>query len=130
MTVPIPTLAKAPYGSPCNGCGRCCYNEICTLGAVVFGRSRGPCPALQSGEDAKLVCGLIANPMRYDPIGTMRSGAAAMSEAAAFLSGSGEGCDAQLDDEPDNPAFSDKIRRAARNHRAKANAAAAKWGIS
>lgn len=39
--------AKPPLGAPCNGCGRCCQEELCHIGEMAFGDDmEAPCPAL------------------------------------------------------------------------------------
>lgn len=43
-------MLKPPaFGEPCNGCGRCCREEICALGQRAFGhlKVQAPCPALR-----------------------------------------------------------------------------------
>lgn len=98
MTAP----EKPAYGSPCNGCGQCCQDQLCPLGARVFKRWRGPCPALE-GKDEAFVCGLVMNPRRYAPARTACKGAPCMSNAAALLIGAGCGCDGWREDETPDP---------------------------
>lgn len=45
MSPPAPP--KPPYKAPCNGCGRCCQEELCHVGETAFGDDmEAPCPAL------------------------------------------------------------------------------------
>src|SRR5215471_4926655 len=37
--------AQPALGSPCNGCGYCCQQELCQLGIWVYGPMPAPCPA-------------------------------------------------------------------------------------
>lgn len=38
---------KPTEGAPCNGCGKCCQNEICGIGKEIYGEKvAAPCPAL------------------------------------------------------------------------------------
>ncbi len=120
-------LTKPAYGSPCNGCGLCCKNELCPLGAFVFNDWKGPCPALHE-NDGQFSCGLVNKPETYAPVLTAISGKDAMSKAALHLIGSGAGCDARLDGESNNPAFSIRLARLGRK-RSAANAAKRLWGV-
>lgn len=104
------TLEKPPHGAPCNGCGLCCEAVLCVLGRRVFGRTDGPCPALEPA-DGKRVCGLVTSPAKYAPAAARRQGVDALSRSAALLTGSGIGCDAQVEGEPANAAFRRKMRR-------------------
>ncbi len=128
MTAPM--LAKPAHGRPCNGCGRCCHDELCPLGARLFGRWHGPCPALQPAEGQSLVCGLVADPARHQPVRTLAHGREAMSKAAAVLIGAGFGCDAQTADEPADAEFRACMRREFAARRSEARAAAAIFGIA
>ncbi len=91
-------LDKPAYGAPCNACGRCCQDELCRLGAKVFGPMPGPCPALTEHEGG-FGCGLILTPARFAPLASSVHGAEAVSQAAALLCAAGAGCDAQGHDE-------------------------------
>ncbi len=89
------TIARPPFGTPCNGCGVCCRDVLCKYGAIIFGSQPGPCPALEAaiGAPGRSACGLIQSPGRYAPVKTALNGEKAMREAAALLTGSGLGCD-------------------------------------
>lgn len=79
----LPILQKPSYGAPCNGCGFCCQNEVCTIGTGVFGKINAPCPALTFRE-GRYWCGLVE--------------AARTTEHQAFLVwrlGIGVGCDSE-----------------------------------
>ncbi len=50
---------KAPFGSPCNGCGYCCAAEVCVVGQGLFGKETpAPCPALEFA-DGRFWCGAV-----------------------------------------------------------------------
>ena len=98
------TRQKSPYGKPCNGCGQCCQEELCPLGAFVFGKQDGPCPALKFDATEESFCGLVRSPRKYAPVKTAIHGATAMGNAALWLIGAGHGCDCLAADEPDDPA--------------------------
>jgi hypothetical protein len=53
--------AKPLLGDACNGCGVCCLDEPCPLGALVSWRRRGACVALRWDAPAQRYrCGLVA----------------------------------------------------------------------
>jgi hypothetical protein len=89
-------IAKPPFGAKCNGCGQCCEDTLCPLGAAVFDKDEGPCPALERRADDSSTCGLVTHPAAYAPVLTAISGAEAMSAGAAALIGAGHGCDGQV----------------------------------
>jgi hypothetical protein len=97
-------LNKPAYGDDCNGCGQCCMGYPCPLGAALFKQKLGRCPALEEGA-GRYECGLVKNPERYAPFRAVAVGKERLREAALILIGSGVGCDAQLEDEPDNAAY-------------------------
>ncbi len=129
------TLAKPPHGAPCNSCGLCCREQLCPLGAGVFHGNftsdpPGPCPALERDGERE-VCGLIAHPIAYALVATLKHGAAAMSAAAASLVGVGVGCDAQLASEPENVEFKAMMRKRVESRHRRAsdiNRALRMWG--
>ncbi len=121
-------FAKSAHGAPCNGCGACCRDQVCPLGMYVFGRTAGPCPALEP-DGPKAVCGLVRSPARYAPVRTFAHGAERMRAAAALLIGAGHGCDAQAAGEPADLAFRARMRRVAASHRAASDAAKDLWGV-
>lgn len=91
---------KPRYGEPCNGCGMCCIAVQCVVSTALFGE-REICPALtQAGRS--LVCGLMIDTAAYVP-DTTQWGGKTLTEVFALMIGSGIGCDAQADGEPDNP---------------------------
>ena len=120
-------LEKPPHGQPCNGCGQCCADQLCPLGASVFGEPVDRrCPALEP-DGERFACGLMSNPMVYAMRLTLLHGKEVMSRTAAHLIGAGRGCDAQLDGEP-----ADEVWRAAmrslRNERLTDNCLKV-WGL-
>ena len=123
-------LDKAPYGSPCNNCGRCCMNERCPLGVIAFG-SGDSCPALEPNGLGGFSCGLIANPGKHVPQIVMAHGADAVSQSAAFLVAAGTGCDAHTEDEEIDLRRKYAMRRRALNEATQARLVAAKriWSI-
>lgn len=99
---------KPLHGEPCNRCGLCCFITPCPLALAVFGPIIGPCPALGLGPN-DTACGMIEDPARFAPERTAEHGEQVMRDAAAFLIGSGLGCDARLESEPENKAFNHKL---------------------
>lgn len=89
---PFEMPVKPKYGSPCNGCGWCCQEEICLVGKIFFGLGKrddfikGPCPAM-SYENGKVRCGVV--------LAEERCG---LDPRTAIALGIGQGCDA--DDPP------------------------------
>jgi hypothetical protein len=58
--VELPVLNKPDFGSPCNGCGYCCINEVCKVGLAVYGEHvQAPCPGLKVGKD-RYVCEVLS----------------------------------------------------------------------
>ena len=122
-------LPKPPHGSPCNRCGQCCEESLCPLGARLFGRDLGPCPALLY-EGNLSVCGLVAAPARFARVRAARLGPTALSQAAAVLTGSGMGCDAKLSDgEAVDWSFRKKMVAWADTHASEVKAALRAWGF-
>jgi hypothetical protein len=120
---------KPPHGAPCNGCGQCCQAELCPLGAVVFGTWDGPCPALMADGDGYL-CNMVVSPQTYAPVRAFTIGVAALRAAALVLIGSGIGCDAQLDGEPQNTAFTAMLRSRRNSSKRVTRQAIRTWGFS
>lgn len=122
---------KPPHGTPCNGCGGCCINTLCPLGQLLFGRQRGPCPALEIGVD-RADCGLVANPDKYASL-KVKLGATTQerSDAAKLTVGIGRGCDALIEGETQNVAFSARLKRDSVEHRRRGDGPKAlkAWGI-
>ena len=106
-------IEKAPYGAACNNCGKCCEDQICILGKHLFLEEDGPCPALGYMMDGQSYCGLVKNPRQFAPVRTAIHGPSVMKAAARLLIASHLGCDAQLDGEPANDIFREKLRRLA-----------------
>jgi hypothetical protein len=112
---PRELLARKPkHGEPCTRCGICCIASLCPLAAHLFGDRPGPCPALRFDADHNSSCGLVVNPYEEDRPPDV---AAAMSEAAAHLIGSGNGCDCRVNGEPGNPEFYEKLNEYDRAHK-------------
>ncbi len=55
---PFQTPAKPKYGSPCNGCGWCCHEQVCSIGVRVFKTTTAPCPGIEY-QDGKVRCGVV-----------------------------------------------------------------------
>jgi len=121
-------IQKPSHGSPCNGCGACCRQELCPLGAGIFRTWEGPCPALIP-EGAHFACGLIRNPQEYAPVRAAMHGTESLREAARYLVGAGVGCDTLGDGETPNL----DLRRAFARHnrgRVATSAALKLWGVA
>lgn len=118
---------KPPFGSPCNGCGLCCTEALCVLGAYVFEKLEGPCPALE-WHDGKSGCGLVKSPRLHAPVRTAVKGAEQMSQAAAELIGRGMGCDSNTPDEHVPDHVEKTMRAKFYASESAAHAAARVWG--
>ena len=105
--VPIQTKIQKPLpGAPCNGCGACCLATKCALAMGIFGPEReGPCPALEwTGE--RSVCGLVANPARYNEGAAPGHSPDALGKAALCAIAAGVGCDSRKVGDPEyTPEF-------------------------
>ena len=106
VTLPREAPDKPALGAPCNGCGLCCAAELCPLGRVMFGKSRGPCPALVwQTADRRHVCGLAVEPGAHLPRlpGFL---APLFARLARRWISAGSGCDSDVAAEilPANPA--------------------------
>jgi|SRR5258706_7897191 hypothetical protein len=118
---------KAPHGTPCNHCGRCCIAALCDIGKLIFGTDRrGPCPALM-WDDAGSRCGLMSEPERFASAKARLKGTSRLRAAAKFLIGSGLGCDYAAHGEPVDVAFRDGVKT--RLTRAQRIAALETWGL-
>jgi hypothetical protein len=86
--------SKPAFGASCNGCGVCCAAAPCPLGALVSGRVRGRCRALQfSAPAGRYVCGVASAPKRW-----LRWLPAAWARPLALRwISAGQGCDATLE---------------------------------
>jgi len=40
-------IIKPSFGSPCNGCGYCCSQEICKMGKEIYKTNIPPCSGLK-----------------------------------------------------------------------------------
>ncbi len=96
---------KPPHGEPCNRCGICCQVTMCPIGAAVFKRKVGPCPAIERDADDFPSCGLVEHPKNYVPGRVARYGAGAVQEAALLMTAAGHGCDCYFVGEATSPAF-------------------------
>ena len=60
--------AKPAAGQACNGCGWCCADEPCPLGALLSRRRLGACKALEwSGATGRYGCGVVITPRHWLP---------------------------------------------------------------
>lgn len=100
---------KPPYGSPCNGCGRCCQAVVCNFGLAVLKIASAdrvqPCPALEERPDGSFACGLVRSPAKYAPDIAAVSDVGAMSAAGRLIIGDGIGCDAPTRREAMQPDY-------------------------
>ena len=101
---------KPPHGAACNRCGLCCHASLCGLAQVVFRRPAlpGPCPALRRRGDEH-ACGLAVDPGLFVPALAREHGTDALAEAAAYLIGAGDGCDARFNGEPRDETFAARL---------------------
>ena len=65
----------------CQQCGKCCKEEVCFIGEVMFETTTPPCPALEFKDD-KYWCGVVLH--------------ATLSEFFAEILGIGKGCDPKI----------------------------------
>jgi hypothetical protein len=85
----LPMLVKPTQGSPCNGCGYCCREQVCGLGLEVLKEPTiGPCPFIVE-RAGRVWCGVIETAAAKD---------VAFGGYLAWRLGIGRGCDAE--DEP------------------------------
>ena len=49
---------ESPSLPPCVRCGKCCEEEVCPVGDVVYETSAPPCPGLRY-KGGKAICGLV-----------------------------------------------------------------------
>lgn len=100
------SLEKPAFGSPCNGCGLCCIEQVCALG-VELGDDQN-CKALMPVGDGSYRCSLVEDPYRFlqpERLLTWRKidalsegkGEQALKGMYADMLGAGRGCDS--DDE-------------------------------
>lgn len=82
------TLQPPSFGEPCNGCGRCCREEVCKLGIAAFGDISAPCPALVERE-GRTWCGIVEEADRQN---------IAFGAHLRWQLGVGMGCDADFGD--------------------------------
>ena len=123
---------KPKHGTPCNGCGWCCMVRRCELAQHVFSLGElGPCPALTQTSSTTYGCGLMLDPRKYVPARAVSKGVAALRQAAAFLIGAGNGCDAGLTGEWRDKAYDAALEargRSAENVKARRRAKVL-WGV-
>lgn len=121
---------KPPYGHPvCNGCGRCCQEELCPLASFVFLQIEGPCPALEDVGD-RFSCGLVNHPEQYAPFRSAAMGRNALSRAATLMIGVGVGCDGQLEsEEGSNPEYRARLESLKPGIKRKVAQALHVWGV-
>lgn len=50
----------------CIGCGYCCKERICRIGAMIYGHYTNPCPALTWAENRYLCSLYLEDPHRYE----------------------------------------------------------------
>lgn len=119
--------AKPPYGADCNRCGACCMAVLCPLGARLFRRTEGPCPALTISA-GRADCGLVLEPAHFaTPARLAAAGPGQLAVAAAILIGAGAGCDAAVAGEDLDPDARQRIDRIATARRVVAAEALSLW---
>lgn len=124
-------IPKPPHGSPCNGCGYCCKDQLCVMASSLLNKplrqfNPGPCPFLEQKE-SRFVCGLVVNPAKHAPFVVAQVGAEKASEHAVALIGGGIGCDAQQEGEPYSPEFGRKMDAHRSKHQVKFSHAIHTW---
>jgi hypothetical protein len=108
---------KPPHGAACNRCGVCCLVTLCEIGRAVYGRDRGPCPALRwDGPDS--ACKLT------------ELGPPNLNAAALVLVRAGEGCDCRINGEAVNTAFHDWQDRRDKEQAGEIKSARKLWGLT
>jgi hypothetical protein len=122
------SLSKPPHGQPCNNCGLCCANQPCPLGARLFRKTSGACPALEKDGD-KYYCGLAVNPKKYLAGVFSEAKAHELSHGAKLMIGSGIGCDAQLEGETHNTTMKQRFADYVKNNSVALQRAKIVWGI-
>ncbi len=73
---------------------------------------------------------MVLSPQTYAPVRAFTLGVAALRNAALILIGSGVGCDAQLDGEPENKAFKAFLRTRRNSSKRATRLAMRTWGFS
>jgi len=104
--IPVQLLDKPREGDPCNGCGLCCIEEVCSLGRELGDHE--VCRALEAMPDGSYRCGLAHDPYRYlleEELATWRHidalkpgaglGEEALKASYQQLLGVGRGCDSR-----------------------------------
>ena len=104
-------IEKPPYGSPCNNCGGCCEQELCPLGTRFFGKTEGPCQALNRLANGESICDLAASPAKWHPLRAAVLGEQRLHDSALILIGASHGCDALLKGEAENAAYRERLKR-------------------
>lgn len=77
---------KPQLGSPCNGCGFCCQQEVCELGILILGSTQAPCPLLHY-EGGRTWCGavMVNQPIQQKLMDALGIGKGCCSDDRAFL---------------------------------------------
>lgn len=65
--IELPYLTKPLKGSPCNGCGLCCAQEVCEIGIGILGSVPPPCPLLVYRE-GRTFCGAVEQGTNFSRI--------------------------------------------------------------
>lgn len=104
--IPLIQLEKPAFGSPCNGCGQCCIDEVCQFGKDL-GDSEN-CLALVAFDDGSYGCNLMIDPyqhlsekqlatwQRVDQLAGHPVGRQALIDNFKKHLGSGQGCDSSI----------------------------------
>ncbi|MDP4299662.1 hypothetical protein [Leptothrix discophora] len=84
---------KPAWGQSCNGCGVCCLQEPCPVGALLSLRRHGACDALRWSDAAgRYHCGLLSQPADVLPR-ALRPLSGWLSRRAHRWIAAGIGCD-------------------------------------
>jgi hypothetical protein len=117
FAAPVPHFMierKPRHGSPCNGCGACCYSSLCDLAKTIHGDQPGPCPELVMTDEGSR-CGVVER------------SEGAMRDAALLLINAGNGCDMKLTAEQRNLGYSHRMATRDRKNRDQLAAARKLW---
>jgi hypothetical protein len=117
FAAPVPRFMierKPRHGSPCNGCGACCYSSLCDLAKTIHGDQPGPCPELVMTDEGSR-CGVV------------ECSEGVMRDAALLLINAGNGCDMKLTAEQRNLDYSHRMDTRDRKNRDRLTAARKLW---
>ena len=123
-----PTVPKPPHGSPCNGCGLCCIDQICPLAGHIFGGAEERrCPALEPVGDGRFTCGLVVRPKHYAP--WVKTRERNLRAGALVLIGANLACDGLFEGESKSADWAERVLKHLANLREPRLKALAAWEV-